>query len=55
MNGHRRILQQRIQIVAVHRDRKNPIEGIRGEQDEQEKADADQSHHADDAPGQEFR
>ncbi len=46
MQDHARILQQRIQIAAVGRGGNQPLERIRNRQHEQEKSQADESHHA---------
>ena len=46
MRDHARILQQRIQIAAVGGHREQPLERVRGEQQEQQEADADEAHHA---------
>jgi hypothetical protein len=43
------ILQLRIQVLAVGRGRQQAAEGVGGEQDEGQKAHADQPHHAQDA------
>jgi hypothetical protein len=44
MDDHSRVLQQRVEIAAIRRQRNHPLEGIRGEQEEQQKADADEPH-----------
>jgi hypothetical protein len=46
MDGHAGILQQGIQVAAVRRRRQQALEGVRGQQQEQDEADGDQAHHA---------
>ena len=43
MKSEARILKQRVQIAAVGRRRKQPREGVRGGDDEQQSAEAEQS------------
>ena len=50
MDREPRVLQQRIQVRAIRRRRDEPLERIRGQQREQQKADAEQPEYADD-PG----
>ena len=47
MDHHTRVLQQRVQITAFSRRRQQTLERIRGQQQKQKKADADQAQHAD--------
>ena len=51
MDDQPRVLQQRIQIIAIRRDREQPLKRVGGEQHKQQKADADRAHDAD-HPGQ---
>ena len=44
MDGHARVLQQRVQVAAVERRRQQARERVGGEQQEGEEADADQAH-----------
>ncbi len=46
MEHHAGILQQRIQVAAVGRRRKQALERIRREQQEQQEAERDETHHA---------
>ena len=55
MHGEREVLQQRVQVVAVRRRRDQPLERIRGEQDEALEADADDAQHAEHARGEGLR
>ena len=52
MEHHAGILQQRIQIAPFGSGRDQPGERVRGEQQEQQEADADQAHHRQHARGQ---
>ena len=49
MNREREILQQRVQVATVRRRRHQALERIRGRQDEQLEADADEPEHAEHA------
>ena len=44
MEHHPRILQEGIQVAAFGRRRHQPIEGVRRQQQEEQEADADQTH-----------
>ena len=49
MEHHARILQQRIQVAAVGRRRKQAVERVRREQHEEQEAEADEAHDAEHA------
>src|SRR3546814_5431533 len=46
MHDHPRVLQQRVEVAAFARGRQQPRKRIAGEDQEGEKADCDQAHHA---------
>jgi hypothetical protein len=43
VEGQARVLQQRVEVLAVRRRRPDPLERVRGEQGKQQEADADQA------------
>ena len=46
MHDQAEVLQQRIEVAAFGRGRENPLERVAGENQEGQKADADDAHHA---------
>ena len=54
MDHHPRILQQRIQVASFGRGRHQPVERIRGEEQEEQESHAHPTHHRD-HPGEQHR
>ena len=46
MEHHAGVLQQRVQVAAIRRRRKQPVEGVRSQQQKEQEADGDEAHHA---------